>query len=109
MNLECSMYKKKESLRIDCCARKILASQPNFVAQKSAIIELIENAGHLCIFYPKFHCELNFIEMYWGVTKHYTRNHCDYTWEGLQETVSQHWSNRKKSDSFIMNRIPING
>ena len=89
LNLECLMCKKKESLRVDCCARKIMASQPDFVAQKSAIVELIENAGHLCVFYPKFHCELNFIEMYWGAAKHYARDHCDYTWVGLQETVPQ--------------------
>ncbi len=74
---------------VDCCARKIIASQPDFIAQKLAIVELIEDAGHLCVFYPKFHCELNFIEMYWGAAKHYTRSHCDYTQAGLQETVPQ--------------------
>ena len=83
------MCKKKKSLRVDCCAKKIITSQPDFVMQKLAIVELIENAGHLCVFYPKFHYELNFIEMYWSAAKHYTRDHCDYTWNGLQETVPQ--------------------
>lgn len=88
LNLDCTKCKKKEdSGRIDCCLRKIMASQPDFVAQKSAIVELIKGAGHICIFYPKFHCELNFIERYWGAAKRYTRDHCDYTWTGLQETV----------------------
>ena len=77
------MYKKKESLRVDCCIRKIMVFQLDFVMQKSAIIELIKNAGHLYVFYPKFYYELNFIEMYWGADKHYVRNHCDYTWDGL--------------------------
>ena len=36
---------------------------------KGAIAETIEKAGHKCIFYPKFHCELNPIEMYWGYSK----------------------------------------
>ena len=32
--------------------------------QKSSVQEVIEAAGHLCIFLPKFHCELNFIEFF---------------------------------------------
>jgi len=35
--------------------------------------------GHLCIFLPKFHCELNFIKFFWGVVKKYLYNNCDYT------------------------------
>ncbi|CAG8828152.1 5034_t:CDS:2, partial [Cetraspora pellucida] len=43
LNLECLMCKKKEnSEQIDCCLRRIMASQPDFLAQKSAIVELIE-------------------------------------------------------------------
>ena len=30
---------------------------------------VIECRGHLCDFYPKYHCELNFIEQYWGAAK----------------------------------------
>ncbi|KAG1852221.1 hypothetical protein F4604DRAFT_1933794 [Suillus subluteus] len=45
-----------------CCNKRILELQPDFQQQKSHIQESIEKAGHLCIFLPKFHCELNFIE-----------------------------------------------
>jgi hypothetical protein len=55
----------------DCCCRRILFSQPDFVSQKSALEELVESRGHICDFYPKYHCELNFIEMYWGAKFRY--------------------------------------
>src|SRR6267154_5541526 len=37
--------------------------------QKPQLQEFIESHGHLCDFYPKYHCELNFIEQYWGAAK----------------------------------------
>lgn len=52
-----------------CCCQRVLFNQPDFQAQKSHLEEVITDAGHLVIFYPKFHCELNFIEMVWGAAK----------------------------------------
>jgi len=49
--------------------------------------EVIENLGHKTIFYPKFHPELNLIEMCWGSAKRYAQNNCEYTWIGLQRNV----------------------
>lgn len=71
----------------DCCAFSIMSRQPDFVAQRSQLEEVILSAGHKAIFYPKFHCELNYIENFWGAAKRYTRANCDYTWSGLQERV----------------------
>ena len=60
---------KCEAGRTDCCCCRILFCQPDFTAQKSHLEEFITARGHICDFYPKFHCELNFIEQYWGAVK----------------------------------------
>ena len=54
---------------MDCCCRRLLFSQPDFILQKSQLREMIESCGHICDFYPKYHCELNFIEQCWGAVK----------------------------------------
>ena len=66
--VECLGFKCPDA-RIDCCCRRLLFNQPDFVCQKSQLEELIESRSHLCDFYPKYHCELNFIEQYWGAAK----------------------------------------
>ncbi|KZP16011.1 hypothetical protein FIBSPDRAFT_749359 [Athelia psychrophila] len=58
----------------DCCCRRLLFCQPDFQAQKSQLEEYITSCGHLCDFYPKYHCELNFIEQYWGAAKYRYRS-----------------------------------
>src|SRR5947207_15589853 len=88
---DCQLCKEKidDITRTDCCMHKILSLQNDFISQKSQLQEEIEKRGHKYIFYPKYHCELNYIEMYWGAAKKYARQHCNYTWRGLQETVPQ--------------------
>jgi len=70
-----------------CCARHCLASHPDFRAQKSLLEETITGAGHLCLFLPKYHCELDPIEAYWGAAKCFARANCDYSFEGLKSCV----------------------
>nr|CCA26098.1 hypothetical protein CC1G_06011 [Albugo laibachii Nc14] len=70
-----------------CSARRIISNQPDFQAQKGMLEELIVEAGHYFISYPEFHCELNFIENFWGYAKLYTRKNCDYSSVGIQKTM----------------------
>ena len=47
----------------NCCMARILSKHEDFTNQISMLETVIREAGHLCIFLPKFHCELNPIEM----------------------------------------------
>lgn len=58
------------SAKTTCCMQRCLSMQQDFLDEKPRIQTLIEVAEHCCIFLPKFHCELNPIEMYWGYAKH---------------------------------------
>jgi transposase len=52
------------------------------------MLETVINAtGHEVIFYPKFHCELNYIEYYWGAVKRYTRANCQYSFPELEKIL----------------------
>jgi hypothetical protein len=54
----------------DCCMARLLSRQEDFINQPSMLEELITKSGHECIFLPKFHCELNPIEMVRSVPSH---------------------------------------
>ncbi|KZV98420.1 hypothetical protein EXIGLDRAFT_606991 [Exidia glandulosa HHB12029] len=68
MLAECEKFKCGEG-KTNCCARRTLFNEPDFAAQRSHLEEAFAARGHICDFYPKFHCELNFIEQYWGDAK----------------------------------------
>ena len=84
LRMSCKNCKSGETR---CCAKRILDLQQDFLAQRSLVQEVIEAAGHFCIFLPKFHCELNFIEFFWGAVKRYLRENCDYTFSPLQANL----------------------
>ena len=73
LNAECKGFKCVPG-HTDCCCCQLLFCQPDFMAQKSQLEEFITLQGHICDFYPKFHCKLNFIEMYWGAVKYQYRS-----------------------------------
>ena len=51
-------------------ARMLLQSQPDFIEQKEWITERIHKYDNCLVdFYPKYHCEFNYIKMYWCASK----------------------------------------
>ncbi len=74
---------------LDCCALRILEAQDDFKNEVSMLETVITQAGHEVIFYPKFHCELNYIEYYWASLKRYTRDNCKYMFSELENTVRE--------------------
>ncbi|EJD54935.1 hypothetical protein AURDEDRAFT_155172 [Auricularia subglabra TFB-10046 SS5] len=52
-----------------CCMHRCLAAQTDFLEEKPLLQQTLEAEGNICLFLPKFHCELNPIELYWGWSK----------------------------------------
>ena len=48
---------KEASSDYTCCPYHMLENQPDFLAQKTALEELVVKSGHLYTLYPKYHCE----------------------------------------------------
>ncbi|KAJ3503578.1 hypothetical protein NLJ89_g8370 [Agrocybe chaxingu] len=55
--------------RKDCCCRRTLYNQPDFVNVESLLDADTKARGFGLILLPKFHCELNPIEQCWGYAK----------------------------------------
>jgi hypothetical protein len=67
---------------------QLLGEQPDFLEQKEWLVEIVEaHSGFIVDFYPKFHCEFNFIEMFWAACKAYTRRNCTYSFKDLERIV----------------------
>lgn len=52
-----------DSTQEKCCMARLLSHQDDFRLQTSQLEKFITGRDHYCIFLPKFHCELNPIEM----------------------------------------------
>ena len=69
--------------------RAKLKTYSDFKNQKTILEEFIERRGHLCIFYPKFHCELSPIERVWCHSKKHTRAYANGSIIRLRQLVPE--------------------
>ena len=59
----------------------------DFKNEKCQLEKLVQNRGHLCVFIPKYHCELNPIENVWNDAKRYCREKCGYNIASLRSNI----------------------
>ncbi|KIJ58494.1 hypothetical protein HYDPIDRAFT_178060 [Hydnomerulius pinastri MD-312] len=68
LKAQCTGFKCKEGAT-NCCCRRILFNEPDFVNVPTLLETLCMERGFRVLILPKFHCELNFIEQCWGYAK----------------------------------------
>ena len=68
--------------------RVVLPNHDDFVKEKTSIEHFVEGHGHLALFLPKFHCELNPIERVWGHSKRYCRAYSNFTLVKLRQIIN---------------------
>jgi hypothetical protein len=67
----------------DCFWSKILSLQSDFVSERPLLQLIIKEFGHIFSFLPKFHCELNPIELFWLYIKN-----CEFCFNHLSQIPS---------------------
>ena len=72
-----------------CCGSYVLSQEPDFMEQKEWLTEVVNAAGFNIIFFPKYHCELNFIEMIQGWVKGHYRRTCTYNYADLKKRLPE--------------------
>ncbi|TFK16561.1 hypothetical protein FA15DRAFT_742089, partial [Coprinopsis marcescibilis] len=71
-----------------CCCRRMLYEQPDFANVPSLLEQMCKKRGYDVLFLPKFHPELNPIEMCWGRAKYwYRRNPSSSKDEDLERNM----------------------
>ena len=60
-----------------------------FKNETCRIQHVLNGKGHICLFLPKFHPELNPIERVWSQARRYTKAYCKYTLPSLRKNISK--------------------
>ena len=69
--------------------RKELKKFVDFRCSLTILEEVVTQRNHMCLFLPRFHCELNPIERCWCHAKKYTRAHCTGSIVRLRKIVPE--------------------
>lgn len=74
------------------CMPAVLGAQEDFANVEPSLMVLVKRHGGVAIMLPKFHCEINAIELVWGRSKYWVRKHCKYTIACLRTNVSKSYA-----------------
>ncbi|CAB1109141.1 unnamed protein product [Ectocarpus sp. CCAP 1310/34] len=74
------------------CMPAVLGAQEDFANVEPSLMVLVKRHGGVAIMLPKFHCEINPIELVWGRSKYWVRKHCKYTIACLRTNVSKSYA-----------------
>lgn len=85
LNLKCKEC--NPDAKFACCARRLLSLEDDFQKQLGWLEETAASLNVLILFFPKFHCELNFIEMIWGYVKAHLRRICTFSFKDLEDQL----------------------
>lgn len=78
-------YLKREDMNE---SESLLASlEDEAYEKKEWLREVCEDNGLKCLFFPKYHCELNYIEVVWAYIRHRLRRDCDFNYEGMRRRL----------------------
>ena len=67
--------------------RETLSKFPDFKSQMTILEEVVHSRGHICLFFPKYHCELNPIERNWSHAKRVARQYVNGSIVKLRQVV----------------------
>ena len=70
-------------------AMHIVLLLQDFNDQTTILQNEVEGRGHVCLYLPKFHCELNPIENCWCYAKKHTRAHCNGSIVRLRKIIPE--------------------
>ena len=85
--------------------REKLKSYNDFQNPKTLLEDLVESRGHLCYFYPKYHCEMSPIELVWCHAKRHTRAYANGSIVRLRKLVPEGLDNVTKEQIKILFRL----
>lgn len=81
----------------------VLSAQLDFKNVDPSLVVLVKRCGGVAIMLPKFHCEINPIELVWGRSKHWVRKNCRCTIQCLRVNVAKSYA--VAEDRFSVNIV----